>query len=79
MPSPKCYAIERALDEHHVWCQMDNGRYWHVRRNGKTKLWKTRPDDFKIPVKAGLRECGYIDYHNVDQFVVSSFDPNTGA
>jgi len=30
------------------------------RRNGRTQLWKTRPDAFRIPVKFGLRDYGYI-------------------
>ena len=48
-----------------------NGRYWHVafkrfnvRRTGKTKLWKTRPTEFRIPVKFGLYESGYITHAN---------------
>ena len=24
------------------------------RRNGRTQLWKTRPDEFRVPVKYGL-------------------------
>lgn len=35
-----------------------------VRVTGKVKLWKTRPDDFKIPVKHGLCESGYVDHTN---------------
>lgn len=27
-------------------------RRW--RRNGKTQTWKTRPDEFRVPVKFGL-------------------------
>ncbi len=34
------------------------------RRNGKTKVWKTRPEDFKVPVKHGLYKYGYIDNGN---------------
>jgi hypothetical protein len=41
------------------------------RRNGKTKTWKTRPDDFKIPVKHGLYHYGYITQDNQDMFKVS--------
>jgi hypothetical protein len=32
-----------------------------VRINGKTQTWKTRPADFRIPVKYGFRECLYIE------------------
>jgi hypothetical protein len=42
------------------------------RRNGKTKTWKTRPADFRIPVKYGLYQYGYIDQDNADQFQVAS-------
>ena len=31
---------------------------WH--RNGQTKTWKTRPGEFRIPVKYGLYRYGYI-------------------
>lgn len=31
------------------------------RRNGKTKTWKTRPTEFKIPVKHGMYDYAYID------------------
>jgi hypothetical protein len=39
-----------------------------VRRNGKTKLWKTRPNEFKIPVKYGMYEYSYITHENCDQW-----------
>lgn len=47
--------IEQALDNGKLWARMGNGRYWQLRRNGSTQLWKTRPTEFRIPVKAGLR------------------------
>ena len=31
---------------------------WKV--NGKVKTWKTRPDEIRIPVKNGLRNCDYV-------------------
>lgn len=34
------------------------------RRNGKTKTWVTRPDEFRIPVKYGLYAYDYIDETN---------------
>ena len=43
------------------------------KRNGKVKLWKTRPTDFKIPVKNGLGNYGYIDHTNFHEFRVSNF------
>lgn len=35
-----------------------------VRVTGAVKTWKTRPDQFSIPVKYGTRTCGYIDNYN---------------
>ena len=42
-------------------------RLW--RRNGKTQTWKSRPNDFRVPVKHGLydyaqiREFDAVAYH----------------
>lgn len=35
-----------------------------VRRTGKTQTWKTRPNEFKVPVKYGLYESTYITHEN---------------
>lgn len=32
-----------------------------VRVTGKVKVWKTRPEEFRIPVKYGLKTCGYVE------------------
>ncbi len=58
--------IEKALDERRLECAMLSGRWWKLRRNGKTKTWKTRPGEFRIPVKAGLRSCAYITHYNMN-------------
>ena len=39
---------------------------WRV--NGKTKLWKTRPKEFRIPIKRGLREYFNLDHDNLELF-----------
>jgi hypothetical protein len=39
-----------------------------VRRTGKTKTWKTRPNEFSVPVKHGLRDSGYITQDNAHAF-----------
>ena len=38
------------------------------RRNGKTKTWVRSPDEFRIPVKRGFREYGYITQTNAHEF-----------
>lgn len=42
-----------------------------VRRSGKTQIWKTRPDEFKIPVKFGLYQSLYITHLNAHEFAVT--------
>lgn len=34
--------IEDALDRGQIEAEMNNGRWWRLRRNGATKVWKTR-------------------------------------
>ena len=47
--------IETALDAGSLWAAMRDGAYWRLRRNGKTRRWKTRPLEWAIPVKARLK------------------------
>lgn len=48
----------------HKTLKNSDGTPVRCRRNGKTKLWVTRPTEFRIPVKYGLREHFYIDHNN---------------
>lgn len=41
-----------------------------LRRNGKTQTWKSRPNEFRIPVKYGLRSCLYINNSNAHEFYI---------
>ena len=38
------------------------------RRTGKTKTWVTRPDNFRVPVKRGLRNSWEITHDNGHEF-----------
>jgi hypothetical protein len=49
---------------YHVTLKNSDGTAVRCRANGRCKTWKTRPDDFRLPVKYGLRECFYITPHN---------------
>ncbi len=42
-----------------------------VRRNGKTQTWKTRPNEFRIPVKYGLYEYYNITQDNCHEWVIN--------
>ena len=78
--------IENSLYNGELWAAMRNGRYWKLRRNGKTQTWKTRPDDYRIPVKCGLKTCGEVTHRSAvalisdsnwraADYVVSATDP----
>ena len=45
------------------------------RRNGQTRTWKTRANDFRVPVKYALSVYGYIDQDNAEQFHVEADCP----
>ena len=49
--------------EHKTMKNKDGSRL-RSRRSGKTKLWKTRPDEFSIPCKYGLYESFNITHYN---------------
>ena len=43
-----------------------------ARVNGRIKTWKTRPGDFLLPMKHGLKSCFYIDHNNCGEWNVPS-------
>ncbi len=49
---------------------------WRV--TGKVKFWKTRPTHFKIPVKRGMREYGYVTHENAEQFSTDENEASRG-
>lgn len=54
----------------HVSLKNRDGSRLRARRNGRTKLWKTRPSDFRVPIKVGMYGYGYIDHENCDEWEV---------
>lgn len=38
------------------------------RRNGATKTWKTRPEEFRVPIKCGLYSFGELTNKNAALF-----------
>lgn len=47
-----------------------DGTPMRCRVNGRCQTWKTRPDDFKLPVKYGLKTCFYIDPINAHEWSI---------
>ena len=63
-------ALDYRRELHHVSLKNADGSPVRCRVNGKCKTWKTRPDDFRLPVKYGLKECFYIDNRNAHEWVL---------
>ena len=60
---------------HYGHCRRDVGprggitiRIEEWRANGACRTWKTRPAEFELPIKYGLRTCGYLHQDNADEF-----------
>ena len=76
---------QQAISEsefHYMQCTRSIGKRGRVieftvnyRRNGGTKLWKTRPDEFRVPVKYGIRDCAYVTHLNQNNFHIKSECP----
>lgn len=43
-------------------------KVFRYRRNGSTMYWKTRPGEYRIPVKYGLRGYEYIKHDTTEEF-----------
>ena len=56
---------------HHVSLRDGENNPVRCRVNGKCKVWKTRPDDFRLPVKHGFKACFYIELGNADDWEMS--------
>lgn len=44
----------------HLSRKTSDGSRVRARVNGKVKTWKTKPNDFRIPMKYGFNSCFYI-------------------
>ena len=57
----------RSVLKHKVLKNKD-GSALRCRINGKIKTWKTRPGEFQVPVKHGLRDCFYINQNTISDW-----------
>jgi hypothetical protein len=62
LESPKYRNLE------HKTLTNKDGSPLRIRVNGKCKLWKTRPDEFRLPCKHGLKTCFYITESNAHEW-----------
>ena len=51
-----------------------DGSPLRARVNGRCKVWKTRPTEFRLPMKHGLRQCFYITEDNASDWSLSEED-----
>lgn len=54
---------------HHVRLKNADGTAVRCRVNGVCKVWKTRPNEFRLPVKHGLKDCFYITESNANDWI----------
>ena len=59
---------------HHVTATNHDGSPVRARVSGRPKLWKTRPDEFRIPVKHGMRDHFYITHENGHEWMIDEPD-----
>jgi hypothetical protein len=55
---------------HHVKAINADGTPLRARVNGRMKVWKTRPNEFRLPMKYGLLTCFYITQSNAHEWVL---------
>lgn len=70
-PEVDIESVESATEFWHRTARNADGSPVRARANGRVKTWKTRPAEFRLPVKYGLRECFYITPENAYQWCVA--------
>jgi hypothetical protein len=57
---------------HHRTLRNSDGTPCRCRANGKCITWKTRPEEFRLPVKYGLSGYGYITERNAGEWCLTA-------
>lgn len=55
----------------HETLKNSDGTPLRARKNGKIQLWKTRPGEFRLPCKHGLKTCFDITHENAHNWRVA--------
>lgn len=53
---------------YHATLRNRDGSALRARVNGQVRTWVTRPSEFRLPMKHGLKECFYITQENVGEW-----------
>lgn len=54
---------------HHVSIKNHDGTPARCRVTGRCKTWKTRPAEFRLPVKYGMYESFYLTHKNMEEWI----------
>ena len=68
---PQILTTADLLTAHEFWHRTitnADGTPVRCRKSGKLKTWKTRPRDFKLPVKYGLKNSFYLTPENIGEW-----------
>lgn len=77
----KSQAVEMGMEGHYrylynPWIKNKNGSFTSIRVNGRCKIWKTRPMEFRLPIKIGYRGYSYITHQNAVDFYLTQEEAN---
>ena len=59
---------------YHRTLRNSDGTPLRARVNGRIKTWKTRPGEFQLPMKHGLRDCFYITDRDAAQWAFTEVE-----
>jgi len=61
-------ATKAYLHFEHKFLRNADGTRQRARANGAMKTWKRAPENFRLPIKRGLREYGAITEQNMNEW-----------
>lgn len=64
-----------SANEFHENHEPDAKKIYRWRRHGRTQTWKTRPTEFRVPVKYGIRSYGQITDINAHAYHTAASCP----
>ncbi len=70
----KAQALSANYRQHFFFLSRLNGEVKRCRVSGKCQTWKTRPDEFRLPIKYDLYQSHYIGHDNAHEFFANEHD-----
>lgn len=70
--------LKRGTVLYHVANRNADGTPQRWRVNGAVKTWKTRPNEVRVPVKNGLRNCDYLTEHYLNDVCLGEDEAMNG-